>query len=100
MSKDVKAEVAFEAESDSGTSIVARAGRRPMSGAEVITVAALTVSTVVAATAVSIGIARAEALAGAPDHQTPVALLMVVALVLAGMIGLTTFAVRNRSARR
>ena len=95
MSKDVTTGVEFTPES-----VPEKAGRRPMTGVELLTIGALTVSTVIAATAVSMGIARAAVIDTIPDHQTPIALLMLVGLILAGMVGLTALAARNRSARR
>ncbi len=66
---------------------------------ELITTAALALSTAVAATAVSIGIARADAIAGAVNAGgEALAVAMLVAFLLVAMGGLT--AITTDSARR
>ncbi len=71
-------------------------GHRCTAVAQLITSAALVLSIAIAATAVSIGIARADGLAAvAEDSGTPVAVLL--ALVLVGMGGLTAWMIRGRA---
>lgn len=62
---------------------------------------ALAVSLVIAATAVSIGMARAQAL-GAVSHGdcTPLALALYLGLLMAGMGALTAIAAHGRPPRR
>ena len=95
MSKNLMEGVEFTAEE-----FPVRAVRRPMTGAELITIAALTVSTVIAATAVSIGIARAQVHDAIAAPETSMAFLMVTGLILVAMASLTALAAKNRSARR
>ena len=62
---------------------------RPVVMVELIATVALALSTLVAVTAVSIGIARADTI-GAADHASaPVALALFIGLLLSGMGGLT-----------
>jgi hypothetical protein len=68
---------------------------RPFVLAQLITTSALVLSIAVAATAVSIGIARAEGLARAADSQSAHAVALVVALLLAGMGGITALVTRS-----
>jgi len=66
--------------------------RRPVAWVEWITTVSLALSTVVAATAVSIGIARAD-VAGirADGDPAPLAIALLIGLLLLAMGGLTAF---------
>ncbi len=70
-------------------------------GVELLATVALAASLVVAATAVSIGIAHAQAF-GAAHHGNgaPLALAIFLGFVLAGMGGLTAIAARERRSPR
>jgi hypothetical protein len=71
-------------------------GRRSTVVAQLITTVSLVLSIAVAATAVSIGIARADGLAAvAEDPNAHIAILL--SLVLVGMGGLTAFMSRGRT---
>ena len=72
--------------------------RRSAMLAQLIASLALVVSIAVAATAVSIGIARADALTPIKHYGTKLATASIVAVVLAGIGGLTTVAERDRRA--
>ena len=74
-------------------------GQRSVAFVELITTAALALSTAVAATAVSIGIARADVLDVAAKGQgTSVAMALVMGLLLSGLLALGgVMAVRARS---
>jgi glycerol uptake facilitator-like aquaporin len=64
--------------------------RRPVALVELIATAALALSTVVAATAVSIGIARADAFGTRADGDTaPLAIALLIGLLLSAMGGFT-----------
>jgi hypothetical protein len=63
--------------------------------ASIVTTITLVVSLVIAVTAVSIGIARADTLVPLPDSGGRLALAVLVALVIAGMGGLTAAMVRD-----
>jgi hypothetical protein len=78
-----------------------RFSKRRSGGIELIATVALAVSLVIAATAVSIGMARAQTL-GAVGNQdgAPLAIALFLGLIMAGMGGLTAIAARARSARR
>src|SRR5713226_8805928 len=66
------------------------AGHRSIAFVELITTAALALSTAVAVTAVSIGIARADVTgAVANGDGAPFAIALFIALLLSGMGGLT-----------
>jgi hypothetical protein len=71
------------------------APRRYAASLELIAGVALVISTVVAATVVSIGIARADALAAAPmaDHSFAVAVML--GLIFVGWAGLTALMTSN-----
>jgi glycerol uptake facilitator-like aquaporin len=63
---------------------------RPLALVELITTGALALSTLVAATAVSIGIARAHALGiGADGDSAPLAIALLIGFLLLAMGGLT-----------
>jgi hypothetical protein len=74
-------------------------GQRSVAFVELITTAALALSTAVAATAVSIGIARADVLDVAAKGQVaPFAMALVMGLLLCGLAALRgIMAVRARS---
>ena len=63
--------------------------------ASIVTTITLVVSLVIAVTAVSIGIAGADTLVPLPDSGGRLALAVLVALVIAGMGGLTAAMVRD-----
>ena len=66
--------------------------KRPVAWVEWITTVSLALSTVVAATAVSIGIARADAFGMRSDGDTaPFAIALLIGLLLMAMGGLTAF---------
>jgi hypothetical protein len=70
-------------------------------GIELLATLALTVSLIVAATAVSIGMARAQAFGAVHDTRgAPLALAIVLGLALAGVGGLTAIATRRRRSWR
>lgn len=75
--------------------------KRRSTGIELFATVALAVSLVIAATAVSIGMARAQAL-GAVSHGdcTPLALALYLGLLMAGMGALTAIAAHGRPPRR
>lgn len=62
---------------------------RRVAPVELITTVLLALSTVVAATAVSIGIARADVLGVRADGDTPLAVALLIGLLLLAMGGLT-----------
>ncbi len=64
---------------------------------ELITTAALALSTAVAVTAVSIGMARADVLGSvAKGDSAPLAIAIFIGLLFTGMGGLTALMARNR----
>jgi hypothetical protein len=68
---------------------------------ELIATAALALSTVIALTAVSIGIARADALGGAADAVTaPLAFALFAGLLLSAMGGLAAIMADGRNPQR
>jgi hypothetical protein len=69
--------------------------RRHMASLELIAGAALVVSTVVAATVVSIGIARADAPVAAAASDSSLALAVLLGLVLGGWACLTVLMTRH-----
>ena len=70
------------------------AGQRPIALIELIITAALVLSTAVAVTAVSIGIARADVVdAVTKGDGVPLAIALCIALLLAAMGGLTAIVV-------
>jgi hypothetical protein len=72
-----------------GFAATGRAGRRNAAVAELVATVVLTVSTLIAATAVSIGFARADTLGGSPFAASPFATLpRTDALALAVLLGL------------
>jgi hypothetical protein len=65
-------------------------------GIELAAVAGLVVALVVAATAVSIGMARAQALGGSAHHDAPFAIAAVgLGVVMAGWGGMTALVARD-----
>ena len=71
--------------------------RRRTRGVELIATLALAVSLIVAATAVSIGMARAQALATIDRHDhTPFAVALFFGAMMAGMGGLTAIVAGER----
>ena len=73
----------------------------PDAGIELMATVALAISLVIAATAVSIGMARAQAFGAVPHSDgTPFAMAVFLGLLLAGMGGLTTLAAPRRVALR
>ncbi|HTV35529.1 MAG TPA: hypothetical protein VMF12_03785 [Xanthobacteraceae bacterium] len=75
--------------------------KRRSAGIELLATVALAVSFVIAATAVSIGMARAQALGAVPhSNGTPLAIAVFLGLVLAGMGGLTALAARDQRSTR
>jgi hypothetical protein len=70
--------------------------KRRSAGIELFATLALAVSLVIAATAVSIGMARAQALGAVSDSDgTPLALAVFLGLLMAGMGALTALAARG-----
>jgi hypothetical protein len=67
----------------------ARSQPQPVTLVELITTVSLALSTVVAATAVSIGIARADVLGMRADGDSPLAIALLIGLLLLVMGGLT-----------
>jgi len=63
--------------------------RHPAASIELLLTVALALSTMIAATAVSIGIARAATARSAIEGESMVALALVLGLILAGMGSLT-----------
>jgi len=75
--------------------------KRRSAGIELLATVALAVSLVIAATAVSIGMARAQAFGAVPHSDgTPFAIAVFLALALTGMGGLTAVAARCRRSAR
>jgi hypothetical protein len=73
---------------------------RPVAMVELIATGALALSTVVAATAVSMGIARAEAFGARIDSDgAPLAIALLIGLLLSTMGGLTAIMAEGRKAR-
>ena len=73
---------------------------RPAAVVELIATLALALSTLIAVTAVSIGIARADILAARADADAaPFAIALFVGLLLAGMGGLAGIMADDRSRR-
>ena len=69
---------------------------RPITLVELITTAALALSTAVAVTAVSIGMARADVVGAMTSGDgTPLAIALCIALLLAAMGGLTVIVAVN-----
>lgn len=62
---------------------------RPVTLVELIAAISLALSTLVAATAVSIGIARADVFGFRADGDTPLAIALLIGLLLLAMGGLT-----------
>jgi hypothetical protein len=70
--------------------------KRRYAGIELLATIGLAISLVIAATAVSIGMTRAQALGAVPHSDgTPLAIAVFLGLVLAGMGGLTALATRD-----
>jgi hypothetical protein len=70
--------------------------KRRSGGVELIATVALAVSLIIAATAVSIGMARAQALRAVSDSDSaPLAVALFLGAVMAGMGGLTAMATRG-----
>jgi hypothetical protein len=77
---------------------MAASSSRPV---ELFATVALALSTLVAVTAVSIGIARADVLAVRTDSDTaPLAIALFMGLLFAAMGGLTAFMAEGRSGRQ
>jgi hypothetical protein len=75
--------------------------RRRTRGVELIATLALAVSLIVAAAAVSIGVARAQAFAStAGNDRAPFAVALFFGAVMAGMSGLTTIVTGDRQLPR
>ncbi len=75
--------------------------RRRSLGVELIAMAALVVCLIVAVTAVSIGMARAQALAAVDNSdRAPFAIGLLLGAVMAGMGGLTAMATGERQLPR
>jgi hypothetical protein len=71
--------------------------KRRSAGIELLATVALAVSLLIAATAVSIGMARAQALGAVPHSDgTPLAIAVLLGLVFVSMGGLTAIAARDR----
>jgi hypothetical protein len=71
--------------------------KRRNDGIELLATVALVVCLIIAATAVSIGMARAQAFGAVADNDgAPVAIALFLGLLLVGMGGLTGLAVRER----
>jgi hypothetical protein len=70
--------------------------RRRSRGVELIATLALAVSLIVAATAVSIGMARAQAFAAQGSDRAPFAVAEFLSAVMAGMGGLTAVVTGER----
>ena len=78
-----------------------RLSRRRILGVELIATVALTVCLIIAVTAVSIGMARAQALANIDQHDhTPFAVALLFGAVMAGMGGLTAMVAGERQTPR
>jgi len=78
-----------------------RLSRRRILGVELIAAVALTVCLIIAVTAVSIGMARAQALANIDRHDhTPFAVALFFGAVMAGMGGLTAMVAGERQTPR
>lgn len=74
---------------------------RPLPVVELIATIALALSTLIAVTAVSIGIARADVFGAHADAGTaPLAIALFVGLLLSGMGGLTAIMADDRSRPR
>lgn len=87
-----------------GSSIVRKSGksnmRWPAVVIELIATVALALSTLVAITAVSIGIARADVLGARADADAaPLAIALFIGLLLSGMGGLTALMAEDRTRR-
>lgn len=75
--------------------------KRRSIGIELAAMLGLALAFIIAATAVSIGVARAQGLgAVAEDSGAPLALAVLLGLLLAGMGGLTALAARERGLSR
>jgi glycerol uptake facilitator-like aquaporin len=76
-------------------------GTKPSTLVEIITTAALALSTIVALTAVSIGIARADTFGSTADSATaPLTIALFIGLLLSAMGGVTAIMADGRSQRR
>jgi hypothetical protein len=64
-----------------------------------MTTAALALSTVIAATAISIGIAKADVLGGSGSHDGHLAVAVLLGVVFAGMGALTALLARPHSGK-
>jgi len=70
--------------------------KRRRVGVELLATVALAVSLIIAATAVSIGMARAQALGAVSDRDSaPFAIALILGLMMAGMGWLTAIAARG-----
>jgi hypothetical protein len=78
-----------------------RLTRRRILGVELIATLALTVSLIVAATAVSIGVARAQAFANfGRNDRAPFAVALLFGAIMVGMGGLTAIVTSDRDTPR
>ena len=94
MSKEVTQAAGFDDQADRAMAF----RRRPVAMIELITTAALALSTVVAVTAVSIGIARADAASTAANGDgSAFAIALFIGLLLSGMGGLTAIMAADRT---
>jgi hypothetical protein len=76
-------------------------GTKPITLVEVIATVALALSTIVALTAVSIGIARADAFGSTADAATaPLAIAFCIGLALSAIGGMAVITSDGRNARR
>ncbi len=74
---------------------------RRNAGVELIATVGLAVSLIIAATAVTIGVARAQSLgAVSGDAGAPLAIAVLLGLPAAGVAGLTAIAARERKTKR
>jgi hypothetical protein len=73
---------------------------RSLAVVELIATVGLALSTLVAVTAVSIGIARADSLATADHPSAPLALALFIGLLLSGMGGLTALMAKGSEQER
>jgi hypothetical protein len=74
---------------------------RRSAGIELLATLTLAVCLIIAATAVSIGMARAQAFGVVAHHNaSPLALAAVLGVVMAGMGGVTAIAARDRNTPR
>ncbi len=76
-------------------------GRRPATLAELVAIAGLVLSTIVAFTAVTIGIARADVVGNVIDNEgTVFTIALLLGLVFIGMGGLTLFTLPGHRSKK